>query len=135
MKLWFLDASILLACEDPDDEYHSYARRLLAGSDPLATLDLAYYEVTNVAVCSWRDQSAALRLRERVSAVGTDGGLVRCDESLLASAATIAQEHNISVYDAAYVSAARLVDGRLVSCDVRDLVSQGLACVPSDAIP
>jgi len=134
LNLWFLDASILLASEDPDDEHHSDARRLLEGSDPLATLDLAFYEVTNVAVRSWRDHSAAHRLRERVTAVGTDGGLVRADASLLASAATIAEEHRISAYDAAYVAAARVLDGQLVSCDVRDLISRGLASLPRDAI-
>src|ERR1017187_5410329 len=55
LNLWFLDASILLAGEDPDDEHHGDARRLLEGGDPLATLDLAFSEVTNVAVRSWRD--------------------------------------------------------------------------------
>ena len=39
----------------------------------------------------------------------------------------------ISVYDAAYVAAARGWDSQLVSCDVRDLVSRGLACLPGDA--
>jgi hypothetical protein len=43
LNLWFLDASILLASEDPDDENHEDSRRLLVGSDPLATLDLAFY--------------------------------------------------------------------------------------------
>lgn len=85
MNLWFLDASILLASEDPDDEHHGDARRLLEGGDPLATLDLAFYEVTNVAVRSWRDHSPAHRLRERVTAVSDDGGLVRAEASLLAS--------------------------------------------------
>ena len=134
MNLWFLDASILLASEDPDDEHHRDSRRLLAGSDPLATLDLAFYEATNVAVSSWRDQRAARRLRSRVTAVADDGGLVRADAQLLDAAAAIAQEHEISVYDAAYVAAARAVSGRLVSCDVRDLVSRELAVPPRLAV-
>jgi len=134
LNLWFLDASILLASEDPDDKHHGDARRLLEGGDPLATLDLAFYEVTNVAVRSWRDHSPAHRLRERVTAVSDDGGLVRAEASLLASAATIAEEHGISAYDAAYVTAARASDGQLVSCDVRDLVSRGLAYLPGDAV-
>jgi len=73
LNLWFLDSSVLLAGEDPDDENHEDARRLLGGSDQLATLDLAFYEVTNVAVRAWRDRSAALRLRERVMAPTTEG--------------------------------------------------------------
>lgn len=134
MNLWLLDASILLASEDPDDEHHGDSRRLLEGSDPLATLDLAFYEVTNVAVRSWRDQTAARRLRSRVTAVADDGGLVRADTQLLKSAAAIAEEHGISVYDAAYVAAARAISGQLVSCDVRDLVSRDLAVLPRLAI-
>ncbi|MHB8247259.1 MAG: PIN domain-containing protein [Acidimicrobiales bacterium] len=133
MNLWLLDASILLASEDPDDEHHRDSRRLLESSDPLATLDLAFYEVTNVAIRSWQDKSAAHRLRNRVAAVADDGGLVRADAPLLEIAAAIADENGISAYDAAYVAAARAVDGQLVSCDVRDLVSRGLALLPGDA--
>lgn len=135
MNLWLLDASVLLAGEDPADGNHHDAAHLLRGSDPLATLDLAYYEVTNVAVRSWRDPSAAQRLRERVKAVTDDGGLVRADPGLLAAAAAVADEHGISVYDAAYVAAARAVAGELVSCDVRDLVSRRLARLPGAARP
>jgi predicted nucleic acid-binding protein len=130
---WFLDASVLLASEDPDDENHEDAKRLLGGSNPLATVDLAFYEVTNVAVRAWRDPSAAHRLRERVAAVGEDGGIIRADSALLAQAAVVADEHDISVYDAAYIVAARAVGGELVSCDARDLVSRGLARLPRDA--
>lgn len=132
MNLWFLDASVLLASEDLDDKHHGDSRRLLEGEDPLATLDLAFYEVTNVAVRSWQDPLAAQRLCERVHAVAEDGGLVRADASLLAAAASISDEHGISAYDAAYVAAARTLGNQLVSCDVRNLVSRGLACLPGD---
>lgn len=127
-----LDASVLLASEDPDDEHYEDATRLLGGADPLTTLDLAFYEVVNVAVRSWCDGAAAGRLRERVVAVADDGGLLRADSVLLASAAVIAEQHGISVYDAAYVAAADRAGGRLVSCDVRDLVARRLACLPGD---
>jgi hypothetical protein len=50
---------------------------------------------------------------------------------LLSRAATLADEHTISVYDAAYVAAADQAGGTLVSCDVRDLVSKGLASSPA----
>ena len=39
--------------------------------------------------------------------------------------------HGMSVHDAAYIAAARAMNGRLVSCDERDLVSKGLACLPA----
>ena len=133
MSLWLLDASVLLASEDADEDHHGDAVRLLGGEDPLTTLDLAFYEVTNVAMRAWRDPTAADRLRERVVAVAEDGGLVQADSSLLASAAAIAGDHDISAYDAAYVAAARRSGAQLVSCDVRDLVSRRLACLPRDA--
>ncbi len=135
MTLWFLDASVLLASEDSDDESYRDAVRLLTGEDPLATLDLAFYEVVNVAVRAWRDDSASRRLCERVAAVAADGGLVRVGAELMASAAVVASEHEISVYDAAYVAAARESNGQLVSCDLHDLVSRGLARLPGDAGP
>lgn len=121
MSLWLLDASVLLASEDADDEHYEDAVRLLGDDDPLATLDLAFYAVTNVAVRAWRDQTAAGRLRERVVDLAEDGGLLRADSSLLSSAAAIADDHGISAYDAAYVAAARRSGAQLVSCDVRDL--------------
>lgn len=134
MNLWLLDASVLLAGEDPDDEHHRHARSLLAGHDPVATLDLAFYEVTNVAVRSWHDGPAAHRLRSRVAAIADDGGLVRADTALMERAAGIADGNGISAHDAAYVAAARMLDCRLVSCDVRDLVSRGLAVLPGEAL-
>lgn len=133
MTPWILDASVFLAREDPEDRNHLESRRLLEGPEALATLDLAWYEVINVAVRVWRDAPAARRLGQRLGAVADDGGLVRGDPALLAEASRLAVEHGISVYDAAYVAAARRVDGRLVSCDERDLVSKGLACLPAAA--
>lgn len=132
MNLWLLDASVLLAAEDPDDDHHGDARWLLGFEDRLATLDLAFYEVTNVAVRAWHDQAAATRLQERVAALADDGGLSRADPSLISMATEIAADQGISVYDAAYVAAARRSECGLVSCDVRDLVSRGLALLPGD---
>ncbi len=115
-----------------DDEHHRDARRLLEGVEPLATLDLAFYEVNNVAVRAWRDLEAAQRLRDRLAAVGDDGGIVRADAQLLETASTLAHEQGLSAYDAAYVAAAGRAHAQLVSCDVRDLVSRDLARLPAD---
>lgn len=131
---WLADASVLLAREDVDDAHHNYARALLEGPEPVATLDLAYYEVTNVAIRAWGDASAARRLRGLVAALGDDGGLVRADEALVAGAADLAARHRLSSYDAAYVAAASAIGARLVSCDMRDLVSVGLALSPAEAV-
>jgi predicted nucleic acid-binding protein len=133
MSGWLLDASVLLAAEDSDDPNSVDARRLLAGVEPVATLDLALYETVNVAIAAWSDAAAACRLRELVAAVAEDGGLVRADPALLDAASQLALEHSISVYDAAYVAAARAARIRLVSCDVAHLVSRDLAVLPSQA--
>jgi predicted nucleic acid-binding protein len=126
-----LDASVVLSAFDPDDDRHQAARSLLADdSVSLATLDLARYEVANVAVRSWRRPRAALRLLETIERLGQDGGVVASNQSLLARATELAEEHEISVHDATYVAAVETGDRRLVSCDRRDLVSKGLAALP-----
>jgi predicted nucleic acid-binding protein len=131
---WLLDASVLLAAEDTEDANHEHARRLLEGPDALLTLDLTLHETANVAVCAWGDLAAARRLAALIAAVGDDGGLVRADSELLESAAALAHEHGISVYDAAYVAAAAAARAELVSCDLRDLLERGLARRPADAV-
>jgi predicted nucleic acid-binding protein len=125
-----LDASVLLAAFDSDDDQHGPARSLLSdGTVSLATLDLARYEVTNVAVRAWRDPAAVPGLLEAIDRLAGDGGVLRSTGTLLSSAAELAERHSISVYDAAYVAAA--LGGReLLSCDRRDLVSRGLAVLP-----
>lgn len=133
MTVWFVDASVLLAREDADDEQHEATRQLLAGSTPLATLDLAFYEVGNVAVRAWRDVQAAGRLRGLVEAIAADGGLVRVDEALCTNAVRIADAESLSVYDAGYVAGAARIGAQLVSCDLRDLVSRNLAVTPQQA--
>lgn len=100
----------------------------------MATLDLAYYEVTNVAIRRWGDSQAATRLRGVVAAIEEDGGLIRANESLLGAAANLASTHGLSGYDAAYVAAASAAGAGLVSCDVRDLVSVGFAVSPGAVV-
>ena len=130
---WLADASVLIAREDVADAHHDEARALLEGAEPVATLDLAYYEVTNVAVRAWGDLGAATRLRGYVAALAADGGVVRADEVLVSEAAALAAEHGLSAYDAAYVAAAAKIGAKLVSCDIRDVVSAGLALSPGVA--
>lgn len=132
MTRWLVDASVLLAAEDADDDNHDAAVVLLEAADPLLTLDLAFYEVSNVAICAWQDPAAAVRLRARVAAIADDGGVLRAEPSLLERAERLAARHGIAVYDAAYVAAADVSSARLVSCDIRDLVSLGLAVLPAD---
>jgi predicted nucleic acid-binding protein len=132
-----LDASVLLAAFDPDDDHHESARALLEDEDAtLATLDLARYEVANVAVRAWRAPESVGPLLAVVERLADDGGVVLSTDTLLTKAAEIAERHTISVYDAAYATAASDAGHRLISCDERDLISKGLADPPdSDPTP
>jgi predicted nucleic acid-binding protein len=131
--LTFLDASILLAAEDLDDAHHDASVALLK-TGALSTLDLAIYEITNVAELRWRDRTASLRLRERVWAIAELGILVRVDQPLADRAAELARHHDLSAYDAAYVAGAERLGVPLASCDQRDLISRGLARAPADLL-
>jgi predicted nucleic acid-binding protein len=129
-----LDASVLLAAFDPDDDHHQEARALLEDEEvALATLDLIRYEVTNVAVRAWRAPESVAPLLAAIDRVAEDGGVLVSETSLLTRAAELAERHSISAYDAAYAAASIENGLRLVSCDERDLVSPGLAALPADA--
>jgi predicted nucleic acid-binding protein len=129
-----LDASVVLAAFDQEDRHHVEARALLGDSGvTLTTLDLARYEVANVAVCGWKTPEIVSTLLGALERIGGDGGVLSSTGTLLARAAEVAAQHGISVYDAAYVAAAAEGDRRLVSCDARDLVSKGLAVTPGAA--
>lgn len=130
----FLDASVLLAAEDLDDPHHEAAKELIEGEEPLGTLELAGYETINVAIRAWKRPDAAERLQQRVGAIEQLGKLVRMDQPVLTSTGEIAEKHSISAYDAAYAAAARSLGAQLVSCDQRDLISNGLAVLPGDAL-
>ncbi len=132
MSTLLLDASVILAAFDTDDEQHGPACALLADPEvSLATLDLARYEVTNVAVRAWRARARTGPILEAIDRISGDGGIIPSTTTLLTRAAEIADEHEISVYDAAYVAAADQAGGTLVSCDIRDLVGKDLASSPA----
>lgn len=134
MTTLLLDASVMLAAFDPDDEHHESARALLENEETsLATIDLARYEVANVAVRAWRSPDSVAPLLTAIDRLGDDGGVLASTGALLISAAEIAEDQAISVYDATYVAAANANGLRLVSCDERDLVSKGLAVLPRGA--
>lgn len=132
MTTLLLDASVLLAAFDPEDDHHKPARGLLKNDEvALATLDLARYEVANVAVRAWRAPESVMPLLAVIERLADDGGVLLSSDTLLSKAAEIAERHTISVYDAAYAAAAGEGGHRLISCDERDLVSKGLATLPA----
>ena len=132
MSTLLLDASVILAAFDFEDDLHGPSQTLLTDPDvTLTTLDLARYEVVNVAVRSWCEFGRVAPLLEAIDRISGDGGVISSRTTLLSHAAKLADEHTISVYDAAYVAAADQAGGTLVSCDIRDLVSKGLASSPA----
>lgn len=134
MSTLLLDASVVLAAFDRDDRHHESAAALLADADvTLATLDLARYEVANIAIRAWRAPGSVASLLIALERLADDGGIILSTSSLLTRAAKLAEDHGISVYDAAYVAAAGEGERSLVSCDARDLVSKGLAIFPEAA--
>jgi predicted nucleic acid-binding protein len=125
-----IDASVLLAAEDTEDREHDSSLVLLRTGD-VATIDLALYETTNVAIARWQDPAAAARLRARIWTIAELGTLMRIDGSLSEEIARLAVESRLSAYDAAYVAGARRLGAVLASCDQRDLVNAGHAQLPS----
>ncbi len=131
MSTLLLDASVILAAFDRDDPHHEPACALLAAPQvALSTLDLARYEVVNVAIRAWRDPGSVAPLLEAIERIAGDGGVLASTSGLLTRSAELAEQHTISVYDAAYVAAAAAGQRALISCDTRDLVSKGLASAP-----
>ena len=131
MSTLLLDASVVLAAFDPADRNHEPARALLTSeSVSLASLDLARYEVANVAIRAWGLPAAVAPLLSALERIANDGGVIASTGALLSRASELAEHHSISVYDAAYVAATDEGDRCLISCDERDLVSKGLAELP-----
>ena len=61
------------------------------------------------------------------------GCLIAIDAELIRRTVEIVAEYGLTAYDAAYVAAARRHGWTLVSTDIADLVSKGLAVAPDAA--
>ena len=127
-----LDASVWVAAGMPESAYHGAAIRLLQSEERLAVLDLTLYEVANVVARKYRRPEDARKLSQ-VILRRCHGQPVRIDAGLLDDIVNLVSEHGLTAYDAAYVAAARHNGWQLVSADIRDLVSKGLAVAPDSA--
>lgn len=128
-----LDASVWVAAKDAGDRYFKSARPLvLDPSSPVAALDLTFYEVAN-ALGAKRGHHAVAHELCRTIAERCSEKIVAVDAALVGSALEVAAEHGLTAYDAAYVAAARRHGWTLVSADIADLVSKGLAVAPDAA--
>jgi predicted nucleic acid-binding protein len=99
----------------------------------LAALDLTLYEVANVVGVRARRPQTARTLTQIVRRRCNDR-ILTLDAELLEATLEVAAEHELTAYDAAYVAAARRNGWQLVSTDIRDLVSKGLAVTPDAAV-
>src|ERR1051325_6324495 len=131
--MFLLDAGVWVAAKDADDRFFASSRPLvLDPARPVAALDLTFFEVANVVGAKWGHgeearglaRTIAARCGERVVAVGPE---------LIGEALAVVAEHGLTSYDAAYVAAARRHGMTLVSTDIADLVSKGLAVTPDAA--
>src|SRR5215218_488756 len=116
----------------PQHPQHVAARNFLGGGRPMTVLDLTLYEVSNVVARRYGEPQEAKKLIHVLLTAAADR-LQRVDAALLETGVELMTEHNLSSYDAAYVAAAHRYGWKLVSLDVRDLVSKGLAVTPDAA--
>lgn len=131
--MFLLDASVWVAAKDADDRYFEAARALvLDTATPVTALDLTLYEVANVVGSRWRRPDLARELCRTVD-LRCEGRIVPVDVDLIDAAIATATELGLSAYNAAYAAASRRGQWTLVSTDIADLVSKGLAVTPDAA--
>lgn len=106
---------------------------LVREAQTLSALDLTLYEVANAVGVKQGDANEANRVNRLLLRCCRDR-VLRVEAELVDSALQIASEHGLTAYDAAYVAAARRHGMALVSTDIRDLVSKGLAVTPDAAV-
>ncbi len=128
-----LDASVWIAAKVRTDRYSEIARALVVDAGcPVAALDLTLYEIANGLGARQGKRDEAVELCRLV--LGRCGdSMLSVDPKLVDTALRVAGEHGLTAYDAAYVAAARRHGWTLVSTDIADLVSKGLAVAPDAA--
>lgn len=129
-----IDASVWAAAVEPRDRFHEAARSIVLDVDvQVAALDLTLYEITN-AIGVKRQLYEEARFMTQLVLDRCKDRLVAVDAALLDLACDFADRHGLTAYDAAYVAAAKRNAWTLVSSDIADLVSSGLAITPDAAV-
>jgi predicted nucleic acid-binding protein len=129
-----LDAGVWVASWSPEERFAEAARELVVDTRRrTAALDLTLYEVANAIGARRRDQIGAVKACRSIE-LRCRKNLVRVDPGLIEVTAALGAEHGLTAYDAAYVAVARRYDWQLVSTDIKDLVSKGLAITPDAAV-
>jgi predicted nucleic acid-binding protein len=129
-----LDAGVWVASWSPEEAFAEASQEVIGDTRRrAAALDLTLYEVVN-SIAAKRGDAAGAALVCRSIFTRCKKALVRIDSELVEATAAVAAEHKLTSYDAAYVAVARRHDWQLVSTDIRDLVSKGLAVTPDAAV-
>jgi predicted nucleic acid-binding protein len=129
-----VDASVWVSLIERDSPYREAAVNLVREQAPsLGALDLTLYEVANAIGVKQGEADEANRVNRLLLKCCRDR-VLSVEVELVEAALQIAAEHSLTVYDAAYVAAARRHGMTLVSADIRDLVSKGLAVTPDAAV-
>jgi predicted nucleic acid-binding protein len=131
--LFLVDASVWVAAVTPQHPQHVQAERFLRVGPPLMVLDLTLYEVANVVARKYGELEVARKLVQGLFR-GSARPPLQADVTLFEDGLELMSEHGLTAYDAAYVAAARRNGWQLVSLDIRDLVSKGLAVTPDAAV-
>ncbi|HEV7769479.1 MAG TPA: type II toxin-antitoxin system VapC family toxin [Solirubrobacterales bacterium] len=128
-----VDASVWVSLVERESPHREAAMRLVREQGHmLSALDLTLYEVANAVGVKQGDADEASRVIRLLLRCCRDR-VVPVDPDLLESALHLAAEHGLTAYDSAYVAAARRNGMTLVSTDIADLVSKGLAVTPDAA--
>lgn len=130
--MYLVDASVWVSLVERDSPHREAAASLVRNGG-LAALDLTLYEIGNAVGVKQGDATEAGRVIRLLLRCCRDR-LLAIDAELLESALSLAVEHGLTAYDAAYVAAAQRNGWTLVSADIADLVSKGLAVAPDAAV-
>jgi predicted nucleic acid-binding protein len=128
-----LDASVWVAAAQARETHHASAFAVTRSEAVLAALDLTLLEVANAIGVKCADPHRAARTCDALVA-RCDERIVRVGPELVVRLLGLAAQHGLTAYDAAYVAVAQQNGWTLVSTDIRDLVSRGLAVTPDAAV-
>lgn len=128
-----LDASVWVSAADRDSRFHPQALSLVDSDEAVAALDLTLFEVANALGVKAKRPDDARWMLDAI-AIRCGQQIVRVDPGLIVAALDHAHEHGLTAYDAAYVAVAKRNGWTLVSTDIADLVSKGLAVAPDAAV-
>lgn len=135
MSTLLLDAGVWIAATDSNDRFHRAASSIVFDfTQQVAALDLTLYEIANVIGVRNQEPHEARYMSEILFKRCREGALVKADPAMVEMASSVAREEGLTAYDAAYVAAANVNGWTLVSVDIADLVSKGLAVTPDAAV-